>query len=232
MLKVNQYHDCWCHARNSIFFLNSRCLCFPRGKLTITYVNLVLRNDTKQKYHYDVIKWKHFPHKWTFVRENPPAAGGFPTQRPVTRKFDVFFDVGLNKWLSKQSRRRWFETPSRPLWRHCNVVLDFITEFSTTVVNLVILTASYVRISLIAMIRSYTWKSSQSTHTNSYGTWGHIIIKTQPSCHWNRVINKTVFIFKWDPVSVLIVDFIARTLHLKRQRIFASLKLLELHLPM
>ena len=43
------------------------------------------------------------------------------TQRPNTRNFDVFFDLCLNKWLSKQSSRRWFEMPSRPLWRHSNV---------------------------------------------------------------------------------------------------------------
>ena len=36
--------------------------------------------------------------------------------------FDVFFAVRLNKRLSKQSRRRWFETPSRSLWRYCNEV--------------------------------------------------------------------------------------------------------------
>ena len=41
-------------------------------------------------------------------------------QKPMTRSFDVFFDLCLNKRLSKQSRRRWFETPSRSLWRHCN----------------------------------------------------------------------------------------------------------------
>ena len=51
---------------------------------------------------------------------NPPVTGGFPSQRPVTRNFAVFFDLRLNKCLSKQSRRRWFETPSRSLWRHCN----------------------------------------------------------------------------------------------------------------
>ena len=45
-----------------------------------------------------------------------------PTQRPVTRSFDVFFDLHLNKRLSKQSRGWWFETPSHPLWRHRNVV--------------------------------------------------------------------------------------------------------------
>ena len=35
----------------------------------------------------------------------------FPTQRPVTRRFDVFFDLRLNKRLSKQSWGWWFETP-------------------------------------------------------------------------------------------------------------------------
>ena len=46
--------------------------------------------------------------------------GEFPAQRPVTRSFDVFFDLRLNKWLSKQPWGWWFETPSHPLWRHCN----------------------------------------------------------------------------------------------------------------
>ena len=53
---------------------------------------------------------------------NSPVTGKFPSHRPVTRSFDVFFDLRLIKRLSKQSRRRWFETPSRSLWRHCNVV--------------------------------------------------------------------------------------------------------------
>ena len=46
--------------------------------------------------------------------------GEFPTQRPVTRSFDVFFDLRLNKRLSKQTRGWWFETQSCSLWRHCN----------------------------------------------------------------------------------------------------------------
>ena len=46
--------------------------------------------------------------------------GEFPAQRPVTRNFDVFFDLRLNKRLSKQSWGWWFETLSRPLLRHCN----------------------------------------------------------------------------------------------------------------
>ena len=51
---------------------------------------------------------------------NSPVTGEFSAQRPVTRSFDVFFDLRLNKRLSKQSQGWWFETPSRSLWRHCN----------------------------------------------------------------------------------------------------------------
>ena len=49
--------------------------------------------------------------------------GEFPAQKPVTRSFGFFFFyLSLNKRLSKQSRVWWFETQSRPLWRHCNVL--------------------------------------------------------------------------------------------------------------
>ena len=34
----------------------------------------------------------------------------------------VFFDLRLNKWLSKQWWSWWFETPSRPLWSHFNCI--------------------------------------------------------------------------------------------------------------
>ena len=51
---------------------------------------------------------------------NSPVPGEFPAQRPVTRSFDVFFDLRLNKRLSKQSWGWWFESLSRPLWRHRN----------------------------------------------------------------------------------------------------------------
>ena len=70
--------------------------------------------------HDDVIKWKHFPRYWPFCAGISPIAGEFPAQRPVTRSFDVFFDLRLNQQLSKWCRRWCFETPSRSLWRHCN----------------------------------------------------------------------------------------------------------------
>ena len=83
-----------------------------------------------------VVTWK-----WTWWRHqretfstllalcagNSPVTGEFPSQRPVTWSFNVFFDLHLNKRLSKQSWFRWFETPLRSLWRHCN---EHYTHFS------------------------------------------------------------------------------------------------------
>ena len=48
------------------------------------------------------------------------STGRFPSQSPVTQSFDVFSDLPLNKRLSKQTGRRWFETPSCSIWRHYN----------------------------------------------------------------------------------------------------------------
>ena len=56
---------------------------------------------------------------------NSPVTGEFPAQRPVTLSFDVFFDLRLNKRLSKHSWGWWCETPWRPLWRHCNEAFEF-----------------------------------------------------------------------------------------------------------
>ena len=73
----------------------------------------------------NVAWWRHqmktFSALLALCRRNSPVTGEFPTQRPVTRSFDVFFDLRLDKRLSKQSWGWWFETPSRPIWRHCNI---------------------------------------------------------------------------------------------------------------
>ena len=46
--------------------------------------------------------------------------GEFPAQMSVTRSFDVFFDLRLNKRLSKQPWGWWFETPAWSLWHQRN----------------------------------------------------------------------------------------------------------------
>ena len=60
-------------------------------------------------YHDDVIKWKHFPCHWPFLRGIHWSPELF-----------FFFFIYLNKRLSKHSWRRWFGKPSRSSCRHCN----------------------------------------------------------------------------------------------------------------
>ena len=51
---------------------------------------------------------------------NSSITSDFPAQRPMTRIFDVFFHLCLNKRQSKPSWGWWFDTPSCSLWRYCN----------------------------------------------------------------------------------------------------------------
>ena len=70
--------------------------------------------------------WRHqmeaFSALLALFAGNSPVTGEFPSQRPMTRSFDMFFYLRLNKRLSKQSLGRWFEMPLCSLWRHCNVL--------------------------------------------------------------------------------------------------------------
>ena len=51
---------------------------------------------------------------------NSPVSGEFPAQRPVTRSFDVFFDLRMNERLNEHSWGWWLGTTSRPLWSQSN----------------------------------------------------------------------------------------------------------------
>ena len=83
------------------------------------------------------ITWRrHQMETFSALLGNSPVPDEFPAQRPVTRSFDVFFDLRLNKRLSKQSWGWWFETLSSQLWRHSNELsfshADVLVFFSLT----------------------------------------------------------------------------------------------------
>ena len=65
--------------------------------------------------------------KWNIFRVTGHLCGEFaghwwiPRAKASDAELWYFFDLCQNEWLSKQSRGWWFETPSCPLWRHCNV---------------------------------------------------------------------------------------------------------------
>ena len=64
--------------------------------------------------------WRHqmetFSASLALCQGNSPVTGEFHSQRPVTPSFDVSVDLRMNIG----SRRRWLETPSRSLCRHCS----------------------------------------------------------------------------------------------------------------
>ena len=85
---------------------------------------------------FNLILWRHQMETYSVLLAicvgNSSVTGEFPAQKPVKRSFDVFFNLRLNKRLSKQWRGWWFETQPCPLWRHCN---DFALEAQLTVSN-------------------------------------------------------------------------------------------------
>ena len=74
------------------------------GSWLIVYRNKKKKMRKKRNTHHDVIKSETFPALLAICAGNSPVTDEFPAQRPVTRSFDVFFDLYLNKRLSKQSR--------------------------------------------------------------------------------------------------------------------------------
>ena len=99
----------------------------PWPALVWVWLNHILNNATQ--YDKNIVSWPN-PKQWMMIHsrsltkvmlltwwrhqmetisallaiysENSPATGEFSTQRPVTRGFDVCFDLHLNKRLSKQ----------------------------------------------------------------------------------------------------------------------------------
>ena len=83
--------------------------------------------------------WRHqmetFSALLAICAGNSPVSGEFPAQRPVTRGFDVFFDLRLNKRLSKQSWGWWLETLSCSLARQSNESLWQMSPWASMVAS-------------------------------------------------------------------------------------------------
>ena len=105
------------------------------GNMTIALVRVATELAKKDSWTFPWL----FPDSWwrcqmeTFsavlalCEGKSPVTSEFPSQRPVMRSFDFFFDLRLNKQLSKQSRHWWFETPSR------SIILSSMTTMSLQV---------------------------------------------------------------------------------------------------
>ena len=93
---------------NQPIWLNNRdyTMGFLRSETTAKHKVVIV---SKAAVHDDVIKWKHFPRYWPFMR----GTAEFPTQRPVTRSFDEFFFIcaWIKDWVNNHE--------AGDLRRHC-----------------------------------------------------------------------------------------------------------------
>ena len=101
------------------------CCRYCRLKIWNDHLKMMIISMLGLTFFYQDFPWWHhqmetFSALLALRAGNSPVPGEFPTQRPVTRSSDVFFDLRLNKRLSKQSWGWWLETQSDSLWRHCN----------------------------------------------------------------------------------------------------------------
>ena len=113
-------YTCWCFA-----WSRERKSIIHHDYLDID-INIVKQSQKTIQRIKVYTRWRHqmetFFALLALCAGNSSVTGQFPSQKQVTQSFDVFFDRRMNKWLSKQSRRRWFETPSRSFRRHCNEI--------------------------------------------------------------------------------------------------------------
>ena len=126
--------------------------------------------------------------------ENPSVTSGFPSQRPVTGNFDAYFELCPSKRLSKQSRRGWFETPSRSLWRHCNVSHAYrdIKQWSPQWLNFL----AYIAITMWQVFFDIT-----ETSDGHHSVWNHRLL----DCPFNSMLpeNNTKALHYWPLVEAI-----------------------------
>ena len=118
--------------------------------------------------------WRHLMETFSALLPicagHSPVPGEFPSQRPVTRSFDVYFDLRLNKRLSKQSWGWWFETLSRPFIRQCNEPQGQYRNEISWVVNYV----SSLRKRNLNMMKSYNYAMYSTDNCEAKRWWWRI----------------------------------------------------------
>ena len=118
LMNITAQHTEWKERHLHTIFFNILLYRFTKHQRSIPCIYALVGQN------WVIAWWRHqmktFSALLVLCAGNSTVTGKFPSQRPVTRSFDVVFDLCLNKWLSKQLWGWWFETPSRSLWRHSN----------------------------------------------------------------------------------------------------------------
>ena len=90
-------------------------------------------------WHDDVIKWKHFPRYWPFVRgiHGSPVNSPHKGQWRGALMFTLIW-ARIYGWVNNCEAGDKFETQSRPLWRHRNNVFAHIYQGCFTDIRVII----------------------------------------------------------------------------------------------
>ena len=109
-IKTNPYLLC-CHG-----YMNELKQSRQDSGLTVS----MRRTDFLMSFHDDVIKWKHFPRYWPFLRgiHRSPVNSPHKGQWRGGLMFYLIC-VWINGWVNNREAGD-FETLSRPLWHHRN----------------------------------------------------------------------------------------------------------------
>ena len=136
--------------------------------------------------------WRH-----QIFRVTGPLCGQFPTKRPVTRSFDVFFDLRLIKRLSKP-RDWWFDMLSRPLWRHCH---GYWITFQETLSFLQVsfLTTKVVLYNCQADSRLAPSQWVTSLQSNAVPHW--LVANLESALNWYRCGMWRFILNSWSPTQ-------------------------------
>ena len=135
---------------------------------------------------YDVIKWKHFPRYWHFVRWIYRS----PVNSPHKGQWRGAFIFSLicawtNGWANNH---RWFETRSRSSWRHCNEFgLSILSKESRNEYQRTSSIEWYVGISLDnGLVPSSTKSLPKPMLINLYIAPSGV---TRPQCLWTAPVS-------------------------------------------
>ena len=100
-----------------------------RQEVNCIYAGIVVR----RLFH--LLRYMMTSSNGNIFRVTGPLCGEFPLTKASDAELWCFlFNLRLDKRLSKQSRRWWFEAPSSSLWRHCNNFPFFFQNYRNIII--------------------------------------------------------------------------------------------------